>query len=130
MAMLVTSDIIHNSMLLHTLRVVIYTATILTFYYAAWYSYNLTGSEGYRAACPVQCKFKSYQATWALIIALGAPIYLLIIADLCRRWDRRWKEHRGINNDKYAEEVKNRSPIHRLWHEGWRLGMSYGRLIA
>jgi hypothetical protein len=128
MAILVTSDIIHRSVFLHTLRVVIYTATVLTFYYAAWYSYKLTGQYGYRGACPARCKFQSYQATWAMIIVLGAPIYLFIILDLFRRLDRKWKEHKNI--DIHEHNRQNHSKIHELWHRGWKVGMDHGRLLA
>jgi len=100
MAMLVTFDILHLSLSLHAMRVFIYTVSIFIFYYAAWASYNLTGDKGYRGACPAHCKFKSYSATWAGIIILGAPVYLFIIADLCGRLNKR---HKKINGAKYTE---------------------------
>jgi hypothetical protein len=86
MAILVTLDIKHASLILHSIRVTVYTGSLFWFYYAAWYSYDLTGSEGYRAACPAYCKFRAYTPTWAVIIFLGAPVYYYILADLMQRW--------------------------------------------
>lgn len=105
MAILVTLDIIHASLPLHSIRVTVHTVSLFWFYYAAWYSYDLTDSEGYRAACPAHCKFKAYIPTWAVIIFLGAPVYCYILADLTQIWYFHLKGKTILSRVKCGHEV-------------------------
>lgn len=123
MAMLVTFDIMHTSIMLHTIRIVIYTSTIVTFYYAVWYSYNLTGSEGYRSTCPAYCKFKTYSPTWILLVVLGAPVYLCIIIDYLRRLNMHRLKFYKIEIHEYNDSRKG-------WHKMWQIFTRYGRFTA
>jgi hypothetical protein len=91
-AFLVLFDVLHKSLLLHTLRVILYVLTLFLFYYNAWYSYDLTGNEGYRAACPATCRFNSSGYTWGGIVAAGGPVYLFIVVDLLQKLYQRRKE--------------------------------------
>lgn len=120
--MLATFDIIHSSLLLHTVRVAIYIGTIFLFYYAAWFSYDLTGDEGYRSTCPAKCKFQSYTPNWVSIVFLGAPIYLFIIADLVREIKKRHNKA----NPQYQDRDRKKGRLARYL----KLGMDYGRFLA
>jgi len=91
-ALLVLFDVLHKSLFLHALRVSLYAATLFFFYFNAWFSYDLTGNEGYRAACPATCRFKTSAATWVGIVAAGAPVYLFILLDLGRKVLQRFKK--------------------------------------
>lgn len=75
------------------------------FYYCAWFSYDLTGSEGFRAACPATCQFKHASSNWVVVVIAGSPIYLFIIADLVRQI----LERRGILKTELGVQEKHAS---------------------
>lgn len=87
-SLLVVFDIIHRSLALHTLRVIVYSVVLGLFYAAAFSSYNLTGLQGYKAACPAYCSFNtnSTHSWYITIIFAGFPVYAFIIIDLGRKY--------------------------------------------
>jgi hypothetical protein len=107
MAILVIFDMVHKSLVLHSIRVLVYSTTLFIFYYSAWYSYDLTGSEGFRASCPASCQFKHYSNNWIVVVAAGSPIYLFIITDLFRKI----LETRGLINPKTWIQEKPMSEL-------------------
>jgi hypothetical protein len=96
-ALLVLHDILHKSLLLHTLRVIGYASSVGLFYWNAYYSYDLVGNEGYRASCPATCNFRSFSRNWVYLLVVGAPVFSFIILDLVRSYLKRYNPGRVSN---------------------------------
>ena len=130
MAILVIFDIIHRSLILHAMRVLVYSITLGLFYAAAFLSFDLTGPRGYRASCPATCKFKSAEGTFVGVVLAGLPVYAFIIFDLIRKALQRY----GIlETDDFKKRYRRPPGIagFQLFRSiAWRYGFQTLRLVA
>jgi hypothetical protein len=127
MGLLVSFDFIHKSLPLYATRIVVYTATLGLFYTCAYLSYDLTGDQGYRAACPATCEFKRGESKFVVVLIVGLPIYAFILTDFVRELLRLGPLKRGTNPSRRPPGFNIfRIVAYYVWHHGFQ----FARIIA